>query len=42
MINKAEAHVNNEIFEKYFKLQKPSLMYKVLRRANDKEKIVNQ
>ena len=38
MINKGEAHVNKEIFEKYFKLQKPSLMYKVLRRTNDKEK----
>ena len=38
MINKGEAHVNNEIFEKYLKLQKPSLMYKVLRRTNDKEK----
>ena len=38
MIDKEDAHVNNEIFEKYCKLQKPSLMYKVLRRTNNKEK----
>ena len=38
MINKGKAHINNEIFEKYFKLQKPSLMHKVLHRTNDKEK----
>ena len=37
-VNKEDAHVNNEIFEKYFKLQKPSPIYKVLRRTNDKEK----
>ena len=38
IINKEDARVNNKIFEKYFKLQKPNLMYKVLRRTNDKEK----
>ena len=37
MINKEDTHVNNEIFEKYFKIQRPSLMYKVLRRRNDKD-----
>ena len=41
MINKEEAHVNEEVFQKYFKLQKPRLMYKVLRRLNDKEKNSN-
>ena len=30
MINKDDAHENEEVFQKYFKLQKPSLMYKVL------------
>ena len=38
MINKGEAHINNETFEKYFQVQRPSLIYKVLRRANDKKK----
>ena len=41
MINKEDAHVNNELFQKYFKLQKPSLMYKILRTLNDKEKNSN-
>ena len=41
MINKEETHVNQEIFQKYFKIQKPSLMYKVLRTLNDKEKNSN-
>ena len=41
MINKEDAHVNDELFQKYFKLQKPSLMYKVLRTLNDKEKNSN-
>ena len=41
MINKEDAHVNNEVFKKYFRLQKPSLMYKVLRTLNDKEKNSN-
>ena len=30
-----DAHVNKEVFQKYFKLQKPSLMYKVLRTLNE-------
>ena len=38
MINKEDTHVNKEIFKKYFKLESPSLMYKVLRTLNDKEK----
>ena len=37
MINKEDEHVNQEMFQKYFKIQKPSLMYKVLRTINDKE-----
>ena len=41
MINKEETHVNQEIFQKYFKIQKPSLMYNVLRTLNDKEKNSN-
>ena len=40
MIDKEDKHVNQEIFQKYFKIQKPSLMYKVLRTINDKKKIV--
>ena len=36
-----DAHVNEEIFQKYFKLQKPSFMYKVLRVLNDKQKNSN-
>ena len=41
MIDKEDKHVNQEIFQKYFKIQKPSLMYKVLRTINDKEKNSN-
>ena len=41
MINKEDTHVNQEIFQKYFKIQSPSLMYKVLRTINDKEKNSN-
>ena len=41
MINKEDAHVIEEVFQKYFKLQKPSVMYKVLRTLNDKEKNSN-
>ena len=41
MIDKEDAHVNQELFQKYFKIQKPSLMYKVLRLINDKEKNSN-
>ena len=37
MINKEDARVNDEVFQKYFKIQKPSLVYKVLRTINDKE-----
>ena len=37
MINKEDADVNQEIFQKYFKIQKLSLMYKVLRTINDKK-----
>ena len=36
-----DANVNEEIFQKYFRLQKPSLMYKVLFTLNDKEKNIN-
>ena len=38
MINEEDGHINQEIFQKYFKIQKPSLMYKVLRTINDKKK----
>ena len=38
MINKEDAHVNSELFKKHFKVKTPSLMYKVLRKTNDKEK----
>ena len=39
MINKEDTHVNKEIFKKYFQLESPSLMYKVLYETNnDKEK----
>ena len=41
MINKEDGLVNQEIFRKYFKIQKPSHMYKVLRIINDKEKNSN-
>ena len=42
MINKEEEeHVNQEIFQKYFKIQKPSLIYKVLRTINDKKRNSN-
>ena len=36
-----DAHVKEEVFQNYFKLQKPSLMYKVLHTLNDKEKTIN-
>ena len=38
MINKEDAHVNNKLFKKHFKVKTLSLMYKVLRKTNDKEK----
>ena len=31
LINNKEAHINNEMFKKHFKVQTPSLMYRVLR-----------
>ena len=36
-VYKEDAHVNNELFQKHFKVEKPSLMYEVLRKTN-KEK----
>ena len=41
MFDKEDEHVNEELFQNYFKLQKPSLMYKVLHTLNDKEKNSN-
>ena len=41
MINKEDADVNQEIFQKYFKIQKLSLMYKVLRTINNKKRNSN-
>ena len=38
MFDKEDAYVNGELFQKYFKLQKPRLMYNVLHTLNDKEK----
>ena len=39
MINREGLPVNNELFKKHFKLEKPTLMYKVLYETNnDKEK----
>ena len=39
MINREKLPTNNELFKKHFKLQKPTLMYKVLYETNnDKEK----
>ena len=38
MINKKEAHINNELFKKHFKVQTPSFMYRVLYETNDKAK----
>ena len=38
MINKEDTHVNNELFKKHFKVKTSGLMYKILRKANDKEK----
>ena len=37
MINKEDEHVNQEIFQKYFKIQKPSLLLT----TNDKERNSN-
>ena len=42
MINREKLPINNELFKKHFKLEKPILMYKVLNETrNDKKKIVN-
>ena len=41
LINKEDGHVNQEIFQKYFKIEKPSRTYKVLRTIKDKKKISN-
>ena len=38
MINKEKPHINNELFRKPFRVQDPSVMYKVLYETNDKEK----
>ena len=38
MINKEDTHVKNELFKKHFKVKTPSLMYKILRKTNDKDK----
>ena len=38
MINREIAPINNELFKKHFKIQKPIDMYKVLRGTKDKEK----
>ena len=41
-MNKEDTHVNKDIFKKYFQLESPSVMYKVLRETNDKKKkIIN-
>ena len=42
MINRERSPINNELFKKHFKVQKPIVMYKVLYKTNNKEKkIVN-
>ena len=38
MINRERAPINNELFKKHFKIQKPIDMYKVLGGTKDKEK----
>ena len=38
MINKERAPINNELFKKHFKVQKPIMMYKVLYETNNKGK----
>ena len=40
MINKEEARINNELFEKHFTFQTPSVMYKVLDKTNDKKIVI--
>ena len=38
MIKKEKAPINNELFEKHFKVQKLIVIYKVLYETNGKEK----
>ena len=39
MVNKEKSPINNELFKKHLKAQKPSIvMYKVLYETKDKEK----
>ena len=38
MFNRERAPINNELFKKHFKVQKPIVMYKVLYETNNKEK----
>ena len=38
MINREKLPINNELFKKHFKVQKPIVMYKVLYETNNKEK----
>ena len=38
IVNKERAPINNELFKKQFKVQKPIVMYKVLYETNNKEK----
>ena len=42
MINKEDAHVNNKLFKKHFKVEKPSLLYEVLRKTDDKKKGISE
>ena len=35
MVNREKAPINNELFKKHFKVQKPIFMYKVLYETND-------
>ena len=37
-INKEETDMNRELFEKHFKIQRPSIMLRYLHQANDREK----
>ena len=37
-INKEETDINNELFKKHFKIQRPSDMFKLLYETNNKEK----
>ena len=38
IINKEGLYINDELFKKYFKVENPNLMYKVLSETNNKEK----